>query len=289
MATPAAMASYPAVTCSCSTRKNSTARGRRTPGSVIRLAAVNTRERNIDSGAIAPGRCSSTTNAAERRDATSDARPTTTAAPGGRARRSAGRSSTPSATTPASAPSYVEAARCASSSRDSGIRMPSSSTSAHSGRLIAKIQRQPACSTRKPPRKGPMATAMPDDARPGADRGRPVLLAERRLDDRQGTGREQGRGDALQHPEHDQLDRRLGERAQRAADGEAGDADQVDAPAAEPVPERAADQDQRGEAQQVAVGHPLQLREGGAEVGADAAQRDVDDRAVEHGDARSRA
>ena len=83
----------------------------------------------------------------------------------------------------------------------------------------------------------------------------------------------------------DQLDRRLGERAQRAADREAGDADQVDAPAAEPVTERSADEDQRGQADQVAVGDPLQLGQGGAEVGADAAQRDVDDRAVEHGDA----
>ena len=67
--------------------------------------------------------------------------------------------------------------------------------------------------------------------------------------------------------------------------GEAGDAEEVDAPAAEPVPERTADEDQRGQAEQVAVGDPLQLGQRGVEVGADLAQRDVDDGAVQHRDA----
>ena len=49
-----------------------------------------------------------------------------------------------------------------SSSRDSGTCSPISTTRAHSGRLIAKIQRQPACSTRNPPRNGPTAAAIPE-------------------------------------------------------------------------------------------------------------------------------
>ena len=64
VATPAAIASYPAVTWSWSTRKKSTAPRAPYTSSVIRLAALNTREANIESGAIAPGRLSSTTNAA---------------------------------------------------------------------------------------------------------------------------------------------------------------------------------------------------------------------------------
>ncbi len=163
--------------------------------------------------------------------------------------------------------------------------MPSTSTIAHRGRLIAKTQRQPACSTRKPPRNGPMATAMPaSPAQVPIAAGRSALRNDAWMIAR-APGREQRGGDALEHPEDDQLQRRLGERAQRAADREAGDADQVDASAAEPVAERSADEDQRGEADQVAVGDPLQLGQRGAEVGADAAQRDVDDGAVEHGDA----
>ena len=53
----------------------------------------------------------------------------------------------PSATTPVRAPRQSKW-RGASSSRDSGIREPSSSTMAQSGRLIAKIHRQPPCSSR---------------------------------------------------------------------------------------------------------------------------------------------
>ena len=105
------------------------------------LAAENTRDRNSDSGAIACGRCSSTTNAADAASATST--PTTiTAAP--RVRQEVSRYVvTPSATAPATAPPTSKRPVTVSS-RDSGARMPISTTSAHSGRLIAKIHRQPA-------------------------------------------------------------------------------------------------------------------------------------------------
>src|SRR6476661_3496448 len=55
VATPAWIGSYPSVTWSWSTRKNSTAPRAPYTSRVIRFAALNVRERNIDNGAIAPG------------------------------------------------------------------------------------------------------------------------------------------------------------------------------------------------------------------------------------------
>ena len=63
--------------------------------------------------------------------------------------------------------------------------------------------------------------------------------------------------------------------------------DHEDPAPAEPVAQRPAEQDQAGEREQVAVGDPLQLGEARVEVLADGAQRDVDDGAVEEGDARA--
>ena len=53
------------------------------------------------------------------------------------------------------------------------------------------------------------------------------------------------------------------------------DADREHAPLAVQVAERAADQDQRAEREQVGVGDPLLTGEPAAEVGADGRQRDV--------------
>ena len=118
------------------------------------LAAENTRDRNSESGAMACGRCSSTTNAAEAATATR-MQTTITAAP--MLRQEVSRYVVaPRATTPATAPPTSKRP-VAVSSRDSGTRSPIRITSAHNGRLIAKIQRHPACSTRKPPRNGPTA------------------------------------------------------------------------------------------------------------------------------------
>ena len=62
---------------------------------------------------------------------------------------------------------------------------------------------------------------------------------------------------------------------------EAADADREHAPLAVEVAERAADQDQRAERQQVGVRDPLLAGEPAAEVLADRRQRDVDHRRVE--------
>ncbi len=65
------------------------------------------------------------------------------------------------------------------------------------------------------------------------------------------------------------------------------DPDDEDAPPAEAVTERAAQQDERREREQVAVGDPLQLGQARAELLADPDERDVDDGAVEQGHARA--
>src|SRR5262249_44337482 len=62
---------------------------------------------------------------------------------------------------------------------------------------------------------------------------------------------------------------------------EGADPDHEHAAAPVAVAERAAEQDQRGQRQQVAVEDPLQRAGAGAEVLADLRQRDVDDGAVE--------
>ena len=69
-------------------------------------------------------------------------------------------------------------------------------------------------------------------------------------------------------------------RSQRR-DSEAGDAEREDPAAAEHVAERAADEQQRAERQQVGVDHPLLGRETAVQARPDRRQRDVDDRSVE--------
>ena len=61
----------------------------------------------------------------------------------------------------------------------------------------------------------------------------------------------------------------------------AADADREHPPLAVDVAERAADQDQRAEREQVRVRHPLLRRQPAAEVALDRRQRDVDDRPVD--------
>ena len=65
------------------------------------------------------------------------------------------------------------------------------------------------------------------------------------------------------------------------------DADAEDALLAVEVAQRAADQDQRGEEQQVGVDHPLLAGQPAAEVLLDGGQRDVDDRRVHADDERA--
>ena len=84
--------------------------------------------------------------------------------------------------------------------------------------------------------------------------------------------------------EDQQLDRRR-ERAQQRGDAEPGDADREHAPLAVQVGERAGDEDQRREREQVGVRHPLLAGEPAAEVVGDGRQRDVDGRGVDCHDA----
>ncbi len=102
VAAPAATASYPTVTCSCSTRKNSTAPSAPYTSSVIRFAAENTRDRNSDSGTMAPARRSSTTKPPQAASATATPVATTTSEMSRQAVRRY--VVTPRATTPTSAP-----------------------------------------------------------------------------------------------------------------------------------------------------------------------------------------
>ena len=127
----------------------------------------------------------------------------------------------------------------------------------------------------------------PRQAGPRADRGRPVLVPERRLDQRQRAGRQQCGADPLEHAQRDELAGALGGGAQRGRHEEPRDPDEVDPSPPEPVAEGAADEHERGQGEQVAVDHPLQLGQRGAEVAPDGAQRDVDHRPVEDRDPRA--
>ncbi len=124
-------------------------------------------------------------------------------------------------------------------------------------------------------------------AGPGADGPRPVVGAERRLEDGQAPRCQQRTAHPLHHPGEDEEHRGGGHRAQQRTDREHDDAELEDALAAEPVAERPAEQDQRRDRQQVAVEHPLQPADPGVEVVADCRQRHVDDGRVQEGDARA--
>ena len=76
------------------------------------------------------------------------------------------------------------------------------------------------------------------------------------------------------------------QRAEHRGDAERRDADHEDAPRAEEIAERAADEEQRAERQQVGVDDPLLEREPAAEVALDRGQRDVDDARVDEDDDR---
>ena len=76
----------------------------------------------------------------------------------------------------------------------------------------------------------------------------------------------------------------LGDEGAEAREPEDGDARLERELAPEPVAERAEDEQQAGEDEQVGVDHPLQLRSGGAELVLQGRQGDVEDRVVEPDD-----
>ena len=109
----------------------------------------------------------------------------------------------------------------------------------------------------------------PGQPRPGADRRGPVRAAERRGDQRQAAGGQQRAADALQGPARDEQRKVRRQPAQQRRHREPRHADHEHAAAPEPVAQRAAEQDQRGQRQGVGVDGPLQAAEARAEVRAD--------------------
>ena len=156
-----------------------------------------------------------------------------------------------------------------------------------SGTLMTKIQRQEAIASSSPPTSGPSTAEIAPHAvqlpiaAPRSSRGNVFTITASEL------GHEQRAGDALQRARRDQQADARRERAQHRGRAEAADAEREHAPLAVEVAERAADQDQRAERQQVAVDDPLLPGEAAAEPALDRRQRDVDDGAVEQRDARA--
>jgi hypothetical protein len=75
--------------------------------------------------------------------------------------------------------------------------------------------------------------------------------------------------------------RRFRQPADQRRGREHAQADHEHEPAAEPVGQRAAGQQQPGETERIGVDHPLQVGEAGVERALDVRQRGVDDRDVE--------
>ena len=137
------------------------------------------------------------------------------------------------------------------------------------GTLMAKIQRQVATSMSQPPSSGPMTNAMPPHAvhEPIAA---PRSSGGKVDDDHRQRARGQQRAEhALQRAPGDQdLDRSARARRCTLTAPKPGDADGEDPPLAVEVAERAADEDQRAEREQIGVGDPLLAGQAAAEVAA---------------------
>jgi len=107
------------------------------------------------------------------------------------------------------------------------------------------------------------------------------------LDDREAPRREQGGADPLERPGHDQRWGVGGHAADQGRAGKPENADHEQSPAAVAITERAAEQQQPGQGERIGVHDPLKAREADAEVLADGGERDIDDRRVEHHEARA--
>ena len=181
----------------------------------------------------------------------------------------------------------VELRRDAMGSRVSGTcRIVTASTATASGRFRRKTQRQPPAWTSQPPSSGPDGPGHAAEAGPGAHGAGPVLGDEGGLDDGQRARREQRSPDALQDPRADQHPDAGREPAQGRGQREPDHADEEHLAAAQPVAERAAEQDEPGQRQRVPADRPLQAAQRSArQAPADGRQRDVHDGGVEQGHA----
>ena len=113
------------------------------------------------------------------------------------------------------------------------------------------------------------------------------LVAKLDFDQGQAARYQQRAADALQRPgrdQHAQVDREAG---QQRCHAEPDDPDDVHPPATEQVAQRATQQDQSRQGDEVTGDDPLQPGHAGAEIPADGRERDVDHGGVEHGDART--
>ena len=176
----------------------------------------------------------------------------------------------------------------ACSSRDSGTCARAIQNAAAAiGRLITKTQRHDTESMRYPPRKGPMAVAMPPSP-DHAPMARPRSFGgERRRHDREAVGHDQRRRHALHAPRRDQRAGVGRDRAQQRRERERNQPDLEDPATAVAVTERTTEHEERTEREQVPGEHPLQIAEVRVQVAGDRGQCRVHDRAVEEGDPRA--
>ena len=119
------------------------------------------------------------------------------------------------------------------------------------------------------------------DAAPRPEREGSTLRRDRGGQDGQGERGDERAADALDGPGEDEDVGGRGQGGQGRAAGEDGHADQEDPLAAESVTEGGAGQQQDGEGERVGVDHPLEVGQGGAEVGLDDGQGGRDDEVVE--------
>ena len=120
---------------------------------------------------------------------------------------------------------------------------------------------------------------------PGADRVAAFVFREGGGDDREAAGDEQRAADSLHCAGGDQLRDAGREAAPDGREREERDADVVNPAAAEVVAERSADEKQRGEEERVGFDDPLHVDGGGVECGLERREGDVDDGAVDEGEA----
>ena len=118
----------------------------------------------------------------------------------------------------------------------------------------------------------------PRAERPAASDG----VGERRRDEAQGGGSQDGAADALGRTGGDQHAAALREASEQAEEGEEGEADHEDAAAAEEVGSTPAEHQEPGEGERVGVHDPLQRGGRHVQVDAHLRERDVNDRDVEH-------
>ncbi len=139
----------------------------------------------------------------------------------------------------------------------------------------AQVRDEPAADER------PESSHPADRRAPDPERDRPLLAAERRVDDREGRGQDQRAADTLEsaaEEQHCPVRRERREHARRKEDDESDDEDA--APAADVTDASDADEERR-EDERVDRVRPLRLRDPDVQVADDRRDRDVHDRRVD--------